>query len=362
MEVSDKQWIKGDLLGKGAMACVYNLQNVATKQMYAGKFASGVTQQTLMSHGDALLQEIRLQKGLSHNNIAKIFHDFWTTNCHGSKETLVEEDHKNGRCICIVLELCTNKSLYEVQKVRDYLTEDEVRFYMSGLTKALIYLKSKNIIHRDVKLANILLDKDLNPKLSDFGLATFNNEVARSKGKLMGTPLYMASEMVAKINYSFEIDAWALGVCTFLLLTGVFPFEAKTLKDLHPKILYLDPYFPVRPEISKSAVSFIEDLLNKDPYDRTAIENVFDQDFFTIHKTPTELPISAKLVEPGPLIQYSPTTLKGKFERDRVMCQRKSKVEFYMFLAQKYPNDQPPSMNDYNKIYEEICHSQSPKK
>lgn len=97
--------------------------------------------------------------------------------------------------------------------------------------KALSYLHSKNFVHRDIKLENILIAKDMRIKLIDFGFSTSDAQIHYD---FCGTPHYISPEIISKGGYTGQAaDIWAVGIAMYKLLTGTFPF-----KGLNDKILY----------------------------------------------------------------------------------------------------------------------------
>ena len=86
------------------------------------------------------------------------------------------------------------------------------------------YLHSKKIVHRDLKLENIMINENLNVKIIDFGFSLFTLK-NRKLSLHCGTPSYMAPELVAKEDYLGQpVDIWALGILLFKMLTGAYPF------------------------------------------------------------------------------------------------------------------------------------------
>lgn len=94
------------------------------------------------------------------------------------------------------MELCENQSLIELMKNRKRITEPEVRCYMAQLTKGLIYVHSKKIVHRDLKLGNLFLTKDMQLKIGDFGLSERIENEEEKLQSLSGTPNYIAPEIL----------------------------------------------------------------------------------------------------------------------------------------------------------------------
>lgn len=109
--------------------------------------------------------------------------------------------------------------------------EENARIIMKDLLKALEYLHGKNFVHRDIKLENILISKDMRIKLIDFGFSTSDSQIHYD---FCGTPHYISPEIISKGGYTGQAaDIWATGIVMYKLLTGTFPF-----KGLNDKILY----------------------------------------------------------------------------------------------------------------------------
>jgi MAP/microtubule affinity-regulating kinase len=122
-----------------------------------------------------------------------------------------------------------------------------------------------NIAHRDIKLENIILDEELNPKIIDFGFSTCIQ--ADKKIKIFcGTPSYMAPEVVQRKEYRGEgADIWALGVMLFVCITGIFPFKGATDQELYKKINNSD-YPKTELLFSRTVSDLIGKLLKINPY------------------------------------------------------------------------------------------------
>jgi serine/threonine protein kinase len=153
------------------------------------------------------------------------------------------------------------------------LGDDDVRFYIGETILALEYLHKMGIIHRDVKLENILLDLDGHAVLSDFGLSRMflPNELRKTYSRC-GTLKYMAPEVIRTNDggYDMAADWWSLGIVTYKLLTGVAPFErrreSETDEELARRTITEEPYIP--DDLSFDAADFISKLLVKDPRKR----------------------------------------------------------------------------------------------
>lgn len=116
------------------------------------------------------------------------------------------------------MELCPNGSLMDMAKKRKYLTEPEVRYYTVQIAGGIKYMHEKGIIHRDLKMGNVFLDKHMNAKIGDFGLAALlisgKDMMAIRRTTLCGTPNYIAPEILQKGNKGHDhmVDIWSLGI------------------------------------------------------------------------------------------------------------------------------------------------------
>jgi len=148
---------------------------------------------------------------------------------------------------------------------------------VSQIVMALSYLHGMGICHRDLKLENIMFtsDKSLDIKLIDFGFSSF------FKGKnqmyiILGSPLYMSPELVNQSNYDQGVDIWALGVMTYLLLSGKYLFAAPSCDEIHQntlekKISFDEPEFE---NITGLAKDFMMLCLERDPEKRSDINEL----------------------------------------------------------------------------------------
>jgi serine/threonine protein kinase len=152
------------------------------------------------------------------------------------------------------------------------LSEDEVKFYVGEIILALEYLHKLDIIHRDIKLENILLDFQGHVVLTDFGLSKiFLTHETRRAYSCCGTYKYMAPEVIqAEGGYDMTADWWSVGVLTYELLTGVSPFSHDRASDTEDKVFYrILKTNPIIPDsLSQDASDFISKLLVKDPEGR----------------------------------------------------------------------------------------------
>lgn len=188
----------------------------------------------------------------------------------------------------IVTELVTGGELYEhIIKVKR-VSERDAAGIVKQLLLALRYMHEQNIAHRDIKPENILISPEesddplkLNLKLTDFGFACFYNPENRLR-QVLGSPLYMAPEIVLEKPYDKAVDIWSVGVITHILLTGCPPFYGKTKQDIYKSIVRDTPGFGrVKRSLSPQAIDFVTLCLHKEASERATALALLNHDFIT---------------------------------------------------------------------------------
>ncbi|KAK6304494.1 hypothetical protein J4Q44_G00250800 [Coregonus suidteri] len=152
--------------------------------------------------------------------------------------------------------------MFHIQKSRKF-EEGRARFYTAEITSALMFLHSKGIIYRDLKLDNVLLDKDGHCKLADFGMCKEGMFEGVATGTFCGTPDYIAPEILQEMLYGPSVDWWALGVLLYEMLSGHAPFEAENEDDLFESILNEEIIYASW--LSADAVNLLKAFLTKNP-------------------------------------------------------------------------------------------------
>ncbi|CAL8272902.1 unnamed protein product [Merluccius merluccius] len=150
--------------------------------------------------------------------------------------------------------------MFHIQKSRKF-EEVRARFYAAEITSALMFLHSQGIIYRDLKLDNVLLDKDGHCKLADFGMCKEGVFEDGATGTFCGTPDYIAPEILQEMLYGPSVDWWALGVLLYEMLSGHAPFEAENEDDLFESILNEEIIYAAW--LSTEAVNILKALLTK---------------------------------------------------------------------------------------------------
>ena len=203
----------------------------------------------------------------------------------------VFEDDEN---VYMILEYCENRTFVDYIKKRKRLLAEEVAYYMWQLFDGIRYMHRRGYIHRDIKLGNLFLDKEMNLKIGDFGLAAQIDHDGQRKKTICGTPNYIAPEILFDQNgHSFEVDIWSLGVVMYTLLVGKPPFQTKNVKEIYKNIRNNVYEFPEGIEISNRAKSMVVALLNTKPEERPSIDDVMQHEFLALENRPKFIPVSA---------------------------------------------------------------------
>uniref|UniRef100_A0A8K9X459 Serine/threonine-protein kinase PLK n=1 Tax=Oncorhynchus mykiss TaxID=8022 RepID=A0A8K9X459_ONCMY len=288
-----KKYSRGRFLGKGGFAKCYEITDMETKEVFAGKVVP--KSMIVKPHQrEKMSSEISIHKSLDNPHIVG-FHGFF------------EDDD----FVFVVLEICRRRSLLELHKRRKAVTEPEARYYMMQLVKGCQYLHNNRVIHRDLKLGNIFLSDDMDVKIGDFGLATTIEFDGERKKTLCGTPNYIAPEVLCKKGHSFEVDVWSLGCILYTLLVGKPPFETSCLKETYNRIKKNNYTIPW--QINPVAASLIKRMLHADPSQRPTVSQLLTDEFFTEGYIPLRLPTTCLTVPPR--FSIAPSSLEPSQRR-----------------------------------------------
>ncbi|KAF7369102.1 Serine/threonine-protein kinase MARK2 [Mycena venus] len=210
----------------------------------------------------SLTREIHHHRTLHHPHVTQMYEVIATENS-----------------IWIVTELCSGGELFDYLVEKGRIPEDEAKIIFGQLCLAVGYLHDKGIVHRDLKLENVLLDERCRVKLGDFG---FTREF--EKGALMetfcGTTGYASPEMLQGRKYlGPEVDIWSLGIILYCLLTGTLPFDDDDEDVMRKKIIigeFEDPEW-----LSTESRDLIKNIIQQDPTKRLPISQILTHAWFT---------------------------------------------------------------------------------
>ena len=213
-------------------------------------------------------REISIMRILDHPNIVKL-----------------HEIYEDERHLSLVLEYCSGGELLDYLLERHHLSEPEAAHYMHDILISIEYLHSNHISHRDLKLQNFMFDRKGNDsilKLIDFGLSAQLTPEETTFKTIVGSPLYVAPEVISKKPYDSSCDIWSLGVICYLLLCGEPPFKGSSNFEIFKNICegvykFNDDLWK---DISIEAQDLIKGLLKVDPKQRMSINQALNHAWF----------------------------------------------------------------------------------
>ncbi|KAF9645362.1 hypothetical protein BDM02DRAFT_3189769 [Thelephora ganbajun] len=247
------QFQLGNCIGRGQFGAVYRALNLNTGQMVAVKRISltGLKEEEISQ----LMKEVDLVKSLSHPSIVKY-----------------EGMARDEGTLSIILEYAENGSLGQTLKAFGKLNERLVASYVVKILEGLHYLHQSDVVHCDLKAANILTTKTGNVKLSDFGVSLNLRAMEREMKDVAGTPNWMAPEVIELKGASPKSDIWSLGCTVIELLTGRPPY-ADIPNGMSVMFRIVEDTEPPIPEtVSPLLDDFLRQCFHKDPAKRPDAE------------------------------------------------------------------------------------------
>ncbi|KAK3377813.1 hypothetical protein B0H63DRAFT_226316 [Podospora didyma] len=256
-----KDYRLGDCIGKGAFGTVYKAFNWGTGEAVAVKQIKLVD--VPKSELRMIEAEIDLLKNLHHDNIVKYIGFV-----------------KSADCLNIILEYCENGSLHSICKAYGKFPENLVGVYMTQVLQGLHYLHDQGVIHRDIKGANILTTKDGTVKLADFGVSTSTLAGPDKEAQVVGTPYWMAPEIIQLSGATSSSDIWSVGCTVIELLQGKPPYH--NLAAMPALFAIVNDDHPPLPEgVSPAARDFLMQCFQKDPNLRVSARKLMRHPWIT---------------------------------------------------------------------------------
>ena len=273
-------YLYGRLIGQGAFGKVNLGLNVLTGRVVAIKSFNKKNLDKNKKDFNRILYETNLMKKLDHPNVTKIFETF-----------------ENDRYFLISMEYINGGNLFSFVKKRRKISEKISKYLFRQIILGLNHIHSHNIVHRDIKLENILIDFKNNIKICDFGIGTILKSTDDLLYEQWGTPIYMSPEVLLSNRKNnngykgFPVDIWACGIALYIMLSGTFPFmtdnKGSEISSFNDKSNKPEDYYnkeikfaiinnePNEIEnISTDAKDLLNGILNKDPNKRFTIEQI----------------------------------------------------------------------------------------
>ncbi|XP_047449956.1 MAP/microtubule affinity-regulating kinase 4 isoform X1 [Mugil cephalus] len=255
-------------IGKGNFAKVKLARHILTGREVAIKIIDKT--QLNPTSLQKLFREVRIMKTLNHPNIVQLF-----------------EVIETEKTLYLIMEYASGGEVFDYLVAHGRMKEKEARAKFRQIVSAVHYCHQKNIVHRDLKAENLLLDADSNIKIADFG---FSNEfTAGSKlDTFCGSPPYAAPELFQGKKYDGpEVDIWSLGVILYTLVSGSLPFDGQNLKELRERVLrgkYRVPFY-----MSTDCEGILRRFLVLNPTKRCSLEQIMKDKWINVGYDSDEL-------------------------------------------------------------------------
>eukprot|EP00074_Homo_sapiens_P072438 XP_011527322.1 serine/threonine-protein kinase 4 isoform X6 [Homo sapiens] len=245
-------------LGEGSYGSVYKAIHKETGQIVA------IKQVPVESDLQEIIKEISIMQQCDSPHVVKYYGSYF----------------KNTD-LWIVMEYCGAGSVSDIIRLRNKtLTEDEIATILQSTLKGLEYLHFMRKIHRDIKAGNILLNTEGHAKLADFGVAGQLTDTMAKRNTVIGTPFWMAPEVIQEIGYNCVADIWSLGITAIEMAEGKPPYA-----DIHPmRAIFMIPTNPPptfrKPELwSDNFTDFVKQCLVKSPEQRATATQLLQHPF-----------------------------------------------------------------------------------
>lgn len=269
-------YLIGRKLGEGSFAKVREGLHAITGEKVAVKVIDKRKAKKDSYVTKNLRREGQIQQMIRHPNITQLLDILETENSY-----------------YLVMELCPGGNLMNLIYEKKKLDEREAQKYVRQLVMAVEHLHRAGVVHRDLKIENLLLDEQDNIKLIDFGLSNCAGILGYSDpfSTQCGSPAYAAPELLSRKKYGPKVDVWSIGVNMYAMLTGTLPFtvEPFNLKALHQRMVDKDMN-PLPPSISSAAISLVKRLLEPDPEKRPNIHQVMADSWLQLGNPHTGVP------------------------------------------------------------------------
>ncbi|XP_045196682.2 hormonally up-regulated neu tumor-associated kinase homolog isoform X2 [Mercenaria mercenaria] len=259
-------YLLGNTLGEGSFAKVKEALHIPTGERVAVKIIDKKKSREDSYVRKNLRREGKILQMIRHTNILHLLEIMETQNSY-----------------YLVTELCRGGDLMDYISQKRKLPENEVKKYIRQIISAVDYLHRLGILHRDLKIENLLLDEFKDMKIIDFGLSNSVKVVDTKDGPKVqefcvtqcGSPAYAAPELLGRKKYGPQVDIWSIGVNMYAMLTGNLPFtvEPFNIKALHNKMIS-SQMNPLPEGLSRDCRDIIKKLLNPDPDRRITMDEI----------------------------------------------------------------------------------------
>ncbi|KAJ3929958.1 MAG: CAMK/CAMKL/Kin4 protein kinase [Lentinula lateritia] len=262
-------------------------------------------------------REIEVLRTLKHPNIVRLY-------------DVIETDKYIG----IIIEYASGGELFDHILAHRYLRERDAAKLFSQLISGVWYIHQKKIVHRDLKLENLLLDRHRNVIITDFGFANrFEHRADDLMQTSCGSPCYAAPELVISegLYVGSAVDIWSCGVILYAMLAGYLPFDDDPANPDGDNINLLYKYIVNTPlsfpdYISESARDLLSMMLVPDPSRRASLENVMQHPWLAAYHAPATDPISGQVTAFGRTVEELERSAMDQHHQKRLAYQKQMKA------------------------------------
>jgi tRNA A-37 threonylcarbamoyl transferase component Bud32 len=246
-------------IGEGSTGTVYIANEIRAKRKVVAIKKMDLRKQ---QRRELLFNEVVIMRDHTHKNIVEMYGSY-----------LVDDE------LWVVMEYLNAGSLTDIV-TKTHMNENQIAVVCLSVLNALKFLHANGVIHRDVKSDSILLSKDGSVKLSDFGFCAQVYADLQKRKSLVGTPYWMAPEVISRIPYGPEVDIWSFGIMVIEMIDGEPPYfdepplqAMRHIRDMPP------PRFKENYRVSPKLQSFIDRILVRDPLIRATAAELLEHPF-----------------------------------------------------------------------------------
>lgn len=242
-------------IGSGSFATVYLGYHTELQYPAAIKIFNS-------NNGDDIRESFNITKQITHPFICKDFDLIKTSNGQN----------------CLIMEYVEGQTLLEYANTHYPLSNQDIRAILGQIIIAVEFLHFNNIIHRDLKCENVLIDKNKNIRLIDLNFSCPNGILHST---MCGSPGYIAPEIIKNELYTDSVDIWSMGILLYAITYGRLPYQNNNVYALFKLIISDEPSFPHDSDVDANLVDLIKKMLVKDPNRRITIQEIKNHPFFT---------------------------------------------------------------------------------
>ncbi|CAD8050251.1 unnamed protein product [Paramecium sonneborni] len=296
-----ENYVLQDVIGSGQYGKVYRAKNMKNDQIVAIKVVKLEKFREVPKLHEFTINEIQTLSKIDNQNIVKFI-----------------EMLKTQNNMYLIYDFCNGDTLEALLQKRKFLTEPETMKIFAQILNAFRSLVRENILHRDLKPSNILFHDQI-VKVADFGFCKsllHNNDLTQT---MVGSPIYMAPEVLKGCSYNCKADVWSLGVVLYECLFGFCPFEDKSIARLIMQIDNKEITFPKHVnQLSRKCEELIRSMLQVDPRKRVDWQQLMQITFYEEPNVAKQITCNANT---NP-IQNLPQMLKKQASTNQVLQDR----------------------------------------